>query len=197
MKQYRTDHTNQVHQLIVNVSKNLYVTKSGILKYQKKKMEVNLNSLKNSNRTHLIHYLIRDHTSGLFYAEISTSEEVKNIGYFLHRAWSCKDEFSFQGIPEFLSIPKTIQSYYPHILKDLEPYEIDIIEPTSGFHGGIGDTKNIEDLLKFLHLEEHISGIYNVPQRACEVNDKRKLRGTNFTKLEQWQKHVGKIRLPN
>ena len=197
MKQYRTEYPNQLHQLIVNVSKNLYVTKSGILKYQKKKMEVNLNSLKESKRTHLIHYLIRDHTSSLFYAEISTSEEVNNIGDFLYRAWSHKNDFSFQGIPEFLSIPKTIQAYYPDILKELEPYEIDVVEPTSGFHGGIGDTKNIEDILTFFHLEKHISGAYNVPQRACETNDKRKLRGTKFTKLEQWQKYVGQIRLPN
>ena len=197
MNQYRTEYPNQLHQLSVSVSKNLYVTRAGILKYQKKKMEVNLNRLKDSNRTHLIHYLIRDHTSGLFYAEISTSEDIRNIDDFLYRAWCHKDDYSFQGIPEFLSIPKTVQAYCPDILKDLDSYEIDIIEPKNGFHGGIGDTKNIEDILKLLHVEKHISEAYSVPQQACETNDKRQLRGTSFTKLEQWKKHVGQIRLPN
>lgn len=195
MNSYRTEYSNQLHQLAVNVSKNYYITKHGILKYQKKKMEISLSSLKESNKIHLIHYLIRDHTSGLFYAEISTSDNMNGIGGFLHRAWSQKDDFSFQGIPEFLSLPKTVKAYYINIITDLEDFDVGVVEPTSGFHAGVGDTKTIEGFLGF-HIDEHITEIYDVPRLACKVNEDRKLRSTNFTKLGCWEKSVKLIRLP-
>ena len=195
MKSYQTEYPNQVHQLSVSVSKNYYVTKSGILKYQKKKMEANLNTLESSKKINLIHYLIRDHASGIFYAEISTSEEIKNIVDFLFRAWSKKENFSFQGIPDFLSLPKTVQAFYPDIQDDLEKYEVQLIEPTSGFQGGIGDTKNIEGFLGF-SADKDISEAYEVSELACKVNSERKLSTTGLTKLEHWTKFVKEIRLP-
>ncbi|MCA1626764.1 MAG: hypothetical protein LC742_02205, partial [Acidobacteria bacterium] len=54
---------NESHQLLISVSKHLYVSKSGDITYQKKAMDVNLKNYRRTGREHVIHYIIRDEAS--------------------------------------------------------------------------------------------------------------------------------------
>jgi len=96
-KSYRSEYANQVHQLNVSVSKHYYVTKTGSLKYQIKQQEINLDKLARSERLHLIHYVIRDHFSGLFYAELAISNNPIPIHEFLYRVWAQEREYYFSA----------------------------------------------------------------------------------------------------
>jgi hypothetical protein len=92
---YQSEYANQVQQLIVSVSKHFQVKKNGHLTYQKKPIEVDLLKLSKSNRNHLVHFLIRDHYSGVFYGEVSPSIGLLSLGEFLYRAWSEKEDYVF------------------------------------------------------------------------------------------------------
>ena len=92
---YKSEYPNQVHQLSVSVSKHIYVTGAGKLKFQKKKFELDLASVRAADRVHVLHYLIRDHFSGAFYAEICASTSFVPVQDFLNRAWSVKREYLF------------------------------------------------------------------------------------------------------
>jgi hypothetical protein len=63
---YQTNYSIEVHQLIICISKHLYVTKSGPIKYQQKSFDVSLAKVDKAEKEHLVHYLIRDHFSGVF-----------------------------------------------------------------------------------------------------------------------------------
>lgn len=151
MKRYQTDFSNEVHQLIVSPSKHFYVAKDRTLKYQKKPFEVNLNNITNSKKTHVVHFLIRDHFSGLFYWEICPSDSILLIHEFLFRAWSKKENHPFYGVPEFLTIPTKIQSYFPNIVKFVEKIGTTYLKVTSGFQGGVRDIRTVEDELGYAH----------------------------------------------
>ncbi len=70
MRSYRSDYPNHLHQLNVCISKHYYATRDGLLKYQKKAMDVSLAKSSLADRRHMLVYCIRDHCSGVFYAEI-------------------------------------------------------------------------------------------------------------------------------
>ena len=195
IKSYRTDYPNQVHQLTISVSNHFYVTNSNILKYQHKKIEKTLKDINDSSKIHIVHYIIRDHTSGLFYAELSASKKLINPMHFLYRAWSKKEELNFYGMPENISIPKTIQSYFPSLSSAIHDAGINLVDVTSGFQGGIGDVKSLDEYLKF-YAEQDVSEAYSTPIFVCQVNAKRKLRQTNYTKSECWERGIKNIQLP-
>jgi hypothetical protein len=66
---YKSDYPNQVHQLLVTVSKHFHIGAKGQLRYQFKAMDVNFNNLEKSEREQIVFYLLRDHFSGVFYAD--------------------------------------------------------------------------------------------------------------------------------
>ncbi len=80
-------HSNQLHQLLVSVSRHLYVKKNGLLKYQEKPLDINLSTLKKSRREHLVYYVLRDALTGTFFLEITTSRTMIPLAEFLYRAW--------------------------------------------------------------------------------------------------------------
>ena len=147
MNSYQTNYSNEVHQLIVSPSKHYYVTKKGTLKYQKKPFEVNLKNVKSSNINHVIHFLIRDHFSGLFYWDICSADSLFLIYEFLFRAWKKKDSHPLYGIPDFLTIPMNVQTYFPDLVKFTKNIGITYIKVTSGFQGGVRDIKTVENEL--------------------------------------------------
>jgi hypothetical protein len=149
IKRYKSDYSNEVHQLVVSPSKHFYVTSKGTFKYQKKSFEVNLETISSTKKLHIIHYLIRDHFSGLFYWELCPSIEPISICDFLFRAWSKKERNFLYGIPEYLTIPKNTQVYFPNLLNFIEKLSISYIKVTSGFQGGVRDIKTIEDRLRY------------------------------------------------
>ncbi|RZJ90594.1 MAG: hypothetical protein EOO20_07675 [Chryseobacterium sp.] len=76
---YKSDYPNQVHQLNFSISQNYHILKNGDIKYQVKKFDVNWSNYSKSGKIHLINYLIRDHFSGCFYAEVYPIDEVPHI----------------------------------------------------------------------------------------------------------------------
>ena len=158
MERYQSDYSNEVHQLIVTPSKHYFVTKNGQFKFQKKAFEVTLNDCGTQTRKHVIHYLIRDHFSGVFHWEICLAENPIPIYEFLFRAWRKKEEANFCGMPDFITIPKNVQSFFPGLLNFIQKAGIAYLKVTSGFQGGVRDIRTIENTLK-------IVGFYfNLPQ---------------------------------
>lgn len=150
MERYYTNYSNEVHQMIVTPSKHFYVTTDGRFKYQSKPFDVSLKNCDTRIKKSIIHYLIRDHFSGVFYWEISKTETPIPIQEFLFRAWSRKEKKEFQGIPEYITIPKNVQSFYPGLIKFVEKIGVNYLAVTSGFQGGVRDIKTIEDSLKII-----------------------------------------------
>lgn len=94
-KIYQSKCPNDVHQLVVSVSKHLYILKNGQVTYQKKPLEVDLLNCRDSTKDHVVHYLIKDHFSGALYGEVSPSSNLLSLGEFLYRAWSPKKSVRF------------------------------------------------------------------------------------------------------
>lgn len=192
IQRYRSEYPNQVHQLSVSVSKHYYATKAGILKFQKKKQEVTLDRLADSERVHAIHYVVRDHCSGLVYAELGFSNKLIPVQEFLFRAWGEQRDYSFSGIPDFLMVPRTVSAMFPELTKHLPALGIKTPKVTSGFQGGIRDIKTIEEYLIVstgypierpkLHIKE-----------ICEIMNRQKSRNGRDTKIELWRENVRSI----
>ncbi len=146
---YRSSYSNERHQLIVCVSKHLYATKNGLIRYQRKPFDVSLMKVEKAEKVHLVHYLIRDDFSGVFYAEIHSGTPLIPIEEFLFRAWSHKENYLFCGMPDFISVPKTVSERFPTVKRLIEVYGVKTIDVTSGFQSGtIQDVKNWEDLVR-------------------------------------------------
>jgi len=148
IKRYQSNYSNEVHQLIVTPSKHYYVTSSGVFKYQKKPFELKLENVDQAKKIQIIHYLIRDHFSGLFYWEICSSDAPIPIYDFLFRAWSKKQHHPLYGIPDFMTVPKNVHLYFPILIRFIEKIGVTYIKVTSGFQGGVRDIRTIEDELK-------------------------------------------------
>lgn len=149
IKRYQSNYSNEVHQLIVSPSKHYYVTRSGVFKFQKKPFESKLKNANQTNKIEVLHYLVRDHFSGLFYWEICSAESPIPIYEFLYRAWSKKENHPLYGIPDFMTVPKNVNSFFPGLIDFIEKLGITFIKVTSGFQGGVRDIRTIESELKW------------------------------------------------
>lgn len=149
LQRYKTNQSNEVHQLVVAVSRHSYVTAAGKFRRQKKPIEVRLDKRETFTKRHVVHYLIRDHFSGLFYAELTDSENIFPVHEFLFRAWSKKESHPLYGIPFGLTVPGTVRTLWPDFVSQLKAAAIQAIDVTSGFQGGIRDLRTWEDELHF------------------------------------------------
>lgn len=198
MHTYKTDYPNQVHQLLVSVSKHLYVKQDGGLGWQKKSFEVSLKSLRKSKRNHVIHYLLRDHFTGTFYGEVACSENIMDAMGFLHRAWSQKEQHPFCGVPNAITIPSTVSDMFPATVHLVEALGIHRIKATSGFQAGVRDLRTWEELIRahprlyeaentFQNLQNNTCG-FSI--EICTSSDDRK------NKLKIWAKGVDTLYVP-
>jgi hypothetical protein len=195
MQRYRSLHPNHVHQLTVSVSKHYWLTNDGILKFQHKKMEVPLDKVDASKKTHLIHYIIRDHFSGVVYSEVATSRKNISLEEFMFRAWNQKDRFVFCGIPVFLTVPKTVENVFPNIKQKVSRLGVEFPTVTSGFQAGVRDVKTIEEYMKFyaeLPFEENHSKINDTHIYVSTMDS----RTGKQSKIELWRKHIDTVTVP-
>lgn len=193
---YRSDHPNHVHQLVAGVSKHYYAGKDGLLKYQIKAMETSLAKLGASNKRHMVIYSLRDHCSGVFYAEIGFGPELPSLHAFLTRAWSAKPhlpELPFHGVPELLTFPQTARTAFPEVVTAVEALGVRLIEVTSGFQGGIRDLRTIEDGLTY-RVGKPVEQAIAWMQDVCIFNARDKLRSTGRRKIDVWQERVPVLR---
>lgn len=145
---YKSDYPNQVHQLVVSVSRHMTITKDRRLRFQKKPIDVTLSNVVRSDREHVAYYIIRDHFSGVFYGEICSASALIPVQNFLLRAWSKKIRYLFCGAPDYISIPKTVSHAFPDLLDIIADCGIGVVEVTSGFQGEVRDIRTWERYLR-------------------------------------------------
>jgi hypothetical protein len=142
LNRYVSPYPNYIHQLFITPSKHLYILKDGRLKWQNKAMEVKLEGIEESEREHVVHYILADHTSAAFYAETATSRTLVDPTTFLRKAWLQKPDFFFHGIPENLTVPTAVLNKYPELEDWLTGQNVRIVPPSSGFYAGIHQVRN-------------------------------------------------------
>lgn len=204
MKSYRSDFPNHVHQLVVSVSKHFYAGKDGLLKYQTKPMEMTLAKLSQATRKHMLTYVLRDHCSGVYYAETCFAPEVLPLKGFLARAWRQKPDYPFCGMPKLLLFPSVLREAFPGVAEDVESLGIELVKVTSGFQaGGTRDIRTIEEQLGGqLGYEnwQHQSWSMEAAQAWIQEHNadiaKKTGRTGHETKLEMWQRGVGHLDFP-
>jgi hypothetical protein len=195
MLNYRTEYPNQVHQLTISVSRHYYVTKDRRLKYQQKDMDVSLEVVHDADRTHIIHYIIRDHFSGLFYYELGTSKEMISATHFLKRAWDEKSDYVFGGIPDAIAIPKTAEKVFPTLKESVAELGIEFVEVTSGFQGGIRDIRTVEQALIYC-CDKPFDEALSYSRQLAIRESKYKSRNAKVTKEELFMNNVTNRYMP-
>lgn len=186
---YRSDYPNQVHQLNMSISQNHYLLKNGEIKYQLKKFDVNWSNYTKTGKRHLVNFLIRDHFSNCFYAEIFPIDEIPHIKMFLFNAWREKEHFPFCGIPRCLILGRHIMERYPDIRNLAHSANVDIQLANNGFATGIRSMRDWESNMRFFASYsnlKHIAGFKEYEECICrDIN----LRNSGKTEpnLLKWQ----------
>ena len=143
---YQSDHANQLHQLLVSISKHLYRKKDGLIAYQEKPFEATFDNYRKSQKEHLVYYILRDHYSGNFVFKIATVQTLFPLAAFLYETWNSEGEDGlFRGMPEVLWVPKTIAT--AKLFDGLKKLLVKADFPPSGFASGIRVIRDIEDHL--------------------------------------------------
>jgi hypothetical protein len=180
---YKSDYPNQVHQLNFSISQNYHLLKSSEIKYQVKKFDVNWNNYTKTGKRHLVNYLVRDHFSNCFYAEVYPIDEVPHISKFLFNAWRQKDGFEFCGIPRSLILGRHIVEKFPEIQNFQKNAGLNIELAQNGFATGIRSVRDWENGIKYYTMFQNyknIEGFQNGIEHIC-----RDLNLRNSGKSEQ------------
>lgn len=182
-----TEYSNQLHQLLVSVSKHLYFGKDGHVKYQEKPLNVNIKTCSKSKKEHLVYYILRDHFSGTFTFRIATTKRLIPLADFLHYAWSEDggEEKFIWGMPVSIFIPQMIAS--KALLSGLNALNVNSLNPPSGFASGIRVIRDIEDSLCFYMretIDHSLEGISKLRFKVYEYLINSSYRDNKFSK---WQ----------
>jgi tetratricopeptide (TPR) repeat protein len=197
IQRYSTDFPNQVHQLLVTVSRHLYVLKNGEVHYQKKPFEVDLKNVIKSSKVHIVHYILKDHYSGLFYAELCTQHDLISIEEFLYRAWSRKDNFTFCGMPVLLTVPKSVIDFAPGLISLLNALQINIVEPTSGYQAGVREIRTWENEIRIAPaFNPMLKSFDALKDFTLELIRNLNSSGGKKSKISKWSALIEKIYLP-
>lgn len=157
LTRYSSPYPNYAHLLFVTPSKHLMVLKDGRLKEQAKAVDVNLENVASAAREHLVHYIVADHTSSAFYAEVHSSRKLQSPVAFLRRAWQRKEAHFFYGVPEVLSVPAAVARTFPELEPWLARLGVRALAPTSGFAAGVTHVRNWEkDLAASAFAHEYL-----------------------------------------
>lgn len=154
--------------------------------------------LSESEREHIVHYLLRDHFSGVFYGEMCSSTSLFPIEDYLRRAWSRKDEYIFCGMPEYLSVPKTVAAAFPTIYQFLDSLKIQRSEVTSGFQAGVRDVKTWEEHIRWNVFAEDEWKVFKRAQlKTTELSSELNNDISAFdSKIRKWINGIRIIKLP-
>lgn len=190
-KTYKTEYSNHVHQLVVSVSRHYYVTSNGKFKQQKKALGGKLGCPATYTKKHIVHYLIRDHFSGLFYAEVTDTDNILSVLEFLKRAWSAKEGHPLQGIPNALTVPHSVRTVWPEIIPFLDAFSIQPVDVTSGFQGGVRDIRTWEEHLRTGLYESGFPPDYSeVRAQAAQTCAFISTYGSNGPKADIWRDNL-------
>lgn len=166
------------------------------MKYQKKPMEVTLAKLASSARRHAVIYMLRDHCSGVFYAEIAIAPDLLPLKDFLSRAWGAKVDYDFCGLPELLSFPASVQAAFPGAAEAVEQLGVVLVDVTSGFQGGVRDIQVINEAMR-TQSGRPLAELPTVIEWTYKRMATHASRSGFGTKLCMWRHGVGDVRLPS
>lgn len=204
---YQSSSRNEVQQLLISLSRNYYVGADGDLKFQKKPFEFNFDTVSRSNKKLMVSYLLRDHFSGVYYAEATTHDRLFNLGSFLFRAWGRKEGYEFRGLPESLMVPQLVIDKWPQLLDLLDACDITALKPRSGFEMGMIDIKNWQrDIYESGYVAYMIGATTRVDYNFQRIREKqmevciraaeRVIDREKKTKLAKWLSSDAPIRIP-
>lgn len=145
---HNAEYSNQFHQLLITPSRRFSVTFDGTFQKHSELLKISLKKLNRDDLIPIVHFVLRDKFSGVFYAETVTFEKFPPIEEFLFRAWSLKGDYFFAGLPEYLSVPKyAISDKLSLLLNNLNITEI---QPRFNDEAGVIAVKIMEtELLKY------------------------------------------------
>ena len=147
MAQVESHYANEVHQLTITVSQHFWVSRDQIVKYQKKELGQNLRGVARSAKNHVLIYLLRDHFSGLYYSQATTSQELMRPATFLDKAWSLKVEGLLSGKPRQLTLPAQIEAAFPGTRDSIERLGIEVVDARAGVQAGQREIHEMEVLM--------------------------------------------------
>jgi len=185
---YKSDYPNQVHQLNFFISQNYYLLKNGEIKFQVKKFDVNWSNYQLSGKHHLVVFLVRDHFSNCFYAEIYPINEVPHIMVFLFNAWKQKKQFEFCGIPKNLIVGRHIFEKFPEIVNFQKNTGINIELAKNGFATGIRSVRDWETRLRYYTHYVDCKNIYDFQKNTEFICRDLNLKNSRKTEpnLSKW-----------
>jgi hypothetical protein len=104
----------------------------------------------------------------------------------------------FCGIPEFITLPKTVKIIFPEVVNLLQACNIKIIKTTSGFQAGIRDIRTWEDQIRFtirlrdglVHISELVRDAPKISSYISSRYDKEK------SKVKKWFSSIDKLIVP-
>lgn len=194
---YKSDYPNQVHQLNFFISQNYYLLKNGEIKYQTNKFDINWLNYEKTGKRHLVNYLIRDHFSNCFYAEIFPIDNCPSIKDFLFNAWKQKNNFEFCGIPKNLILGRHIIERFPELINFSKNTELNIELARNGFATGIRSTRDWENNIRFYTYFDNYKTITDFQQNIEIIcrNINLKDSGKTQPNLKKWENNnpIGKI----
>jgi len=205
MKEYQCNYPNEVHQLLVSVSKNYYVRKDGIIKYQSKPLPYDLATVDKSDKTRIIHFIMRDHYSGFYYAEMCLHTEILNIGKFLYNAWSDKNNYEFKGAPKFLMVPKIVEVKWSSLKDIVEKFGIKLFSLQSGFANGIIEIKYwqkaIRNFIAISRIDDHtfdekFEWLKSKNIDICNYANKVSFESNKESRYEKWKNNIKTVYVP-
>jgi hypothetical protein len=187
---YKTDFPNQVHQLNISIAKNHYLLKDGAIKYQVKKFDITWKNYQKTGKKHLVNFLIRDHFSGCYYAELHPIENMPDLKLFLYNAWKSKEYYEFKGIPRYLILGNDILGKYPDIqnfAKNIN--EFDLQTADNGFATGIRSIRDWIRCIDYYSWNPHFSCICDFnkySEKFCREFNLRTNSKKSISNLEKW-----------
>lgn len=201
MLSYKSDFPNQVHQLNISISQHYYLLKDGTIKWQKKKLDLNWKNYLKSSKRPLATYIMRDHYSSCFYAELHSLDALPEIESFLYNAWSRKEGYDFWGIGHYVIVPQSTLDQFPKLHTFFKRTN-DIVHlqlPTSGFSSAVRSIRQWEDQLKYIcYYFDDVDKISGFHKRVNQINNHiNDLSIGGNSNLRKWGMNEPRIISPN
>lgn len=131
--------------LLVGISKHLYLLKNGTLRWQKRALDPRI-----PGKRLLRRMVLFDVGAGTLYGECDVDDHPKDLIGFLARAWALKPDHPMRGVPQVLNVSRLVRNddtYAAQLraLQQIVPFAIG--EVPSGFAAGVHAVKLFENRL--------------------------------------------------
>ncbi|WP_455233158.1 hypothetical protein [Geopseudomonas aromaticivorans] len=179
--------------LLISLSKHLYLTRDDNLRYQEKPIDPRLPGTK----TLLTRLVLLDVDTGTVYGELHAEWTATDIVGFLARAWHEKPHHPMHGLPARLNVAKSAMAV-PEIRADLdmarEFFGVRLGDLPHGFNAGIHALRNFENAVRNLvHTYCWKFEVSQVPLVAIQANSANISRLASSTASRWWDKDWSSI----